>query len=192
MSDIKSTRKRGRPPKADKGVKPKSPQLELSNLPQHSAPTIVSHHLAPALVTQVYDSYWRFAAERQQIFFRRMADAAQPWTIDPVLATYKFTNAYRASDRVSQYLIRNVIYREDLPNDPKELIFRILLFKLFNKIETWQMLEHELGHVTFSSYSFTLRAVGLSEPANIDGRWESNPHSLRNGILSRARLPPHS
>lgn len=155
MSDIKSTRKRGRPPKADKAVKPESPQLDLSITPKHSAPTIVSHHLAPALVTEVYDSYWRFAAERQQIFFRRMANADQPWTIDPVLTTYKFTNAYRASDRVSQYLIRNVIYREDLPSDPKELIFRILLFKLFNKIETWQMLEHELGQMTFSSYSFS-------------------------------------
>jgi len=129
--------------------------MELSITPEHSAPAIVSHHLAPALVTEVYDSYWRFAAERQQIFFRRMADAIQPWTIDPILTSYKFTNAYRASDRVSQYLIRNVIYREDLPNEPEELIFRILLFKFFNKIETWQMLEHKLGHITFSSYSFS-------------------------------------
>ena len=31
---------------------------------------------------------------------------------------HKFTNAYRASDRVSQYLIRNVIYRPDLPRRP--------------------------------------------------------------------------
>jgi len=155
MSDIKSPRKRGRPPKSDKGARPKSPQMELSITPEHSAPAIVSHHLAPALVTEVYDSYWRFAAERQQIFFRRMADAIQPWTIDPILTSYKFTNAYRASDRVSQYLIRNVIYREDLPNEPEELIFRILLFKFFNKIETWQMLEHKLGHITFSSYSFS-------------------------------------
>ena len=59
----------------------------------------------------------------------------------PVLATYKFTNAYRASDRVSQYLIRHVIYRADLPNTPREVFFRILLFKLFNKIETWELLE---------------------------------------------------
>jgi alpha-glutamyl/putrescinyl thymine pyrophosphorylase clade 1 len=64
-----------------------------------------------------------------------------PWTRNAVLAAYKFTNAYRASDRVSQYLIRHVIYRADLPNTPREVFFRILIFKLFNKIATWELLE---------------------------------------------------
>jgi alpha-glutamyl/putrescinyl thymine pyrophosphorylase clade 1 len=154
MNEIKGPQKRGRRPKVDQAAKPKSPQLALSIESKRSTPTIVLRHLAPALATEVYDSYWRFAAERQQIFFRRMADAMQPWTIDPILTTYKFTNAYRASDRVSQYLIKNVIYRDDLPNDPQEVVFRILLFKIFNKIETWQMLERKLGQLTFSSYSF--------------------------------------
>ena len=51
---------------------------------------------------KVFDTYWGFAAERQEIFFRRMAGAAPPWTADPILREFKFTNAYRASDRVSQ------------------------------------------------------------------------------------------
>src|SRR5579871_3589055 len=59
---------------------------------------IVLRHLAPAVVSEVYDTYWRFAAERQSIFFRRTRGTPPPWTTDPVLATYKFTNAYRASD----------------------------------------------------------------------------------------------
>ncbi len=67
---------------------------------------------------------------------------------------HKFTNAYRASDRVSQYLIRNVIYRSDLPSDPEEVVFRILLFKLFNKIETWELLQEEFGALTYAEYSF--------------------------------------
>jgi hypothetical protein len=154
MNKIKGPHQQGRRPKAEQAAKPKSPQLDLSINSNLSAPTIVLRHLAPALATEVYDSYWRFAAERQQIFFRRMANATRPWTTDPILTTYKFTNAYRASDRVSQYLIRHVIYRDDLPHDPHELVFRILLFKIFNKIETWQMLERSLGHLTFSSYSF--------------------------------------
>jgi hypothetical protein len=105
-------------------------------------------------VTPVYDSYWRFAAERQNVFFNRIIGTARPWTTNPVLATYKFTNAYRASDRVSQYLIRHVIYRDDLPASEEEVFFRILLFKLFNKIETWLLLESELGPLTFSDYRF--------------------------------------
>ena len=112
-------------------------------------------HLAPAKVSEVYESYWRFAAERQDVFFRRARGEAQPWTGNVVLTTYKFTNAYRASDRASQYLIRHVIYRADLPNSPREVFFRILLFKLFNKIETWELLERSFGSITFEDYCFT-------------------------------------
>src|SRR2546425_3140656 len=76
--------------------------------------------------SSVYNSYWMFAAERQNVFFRRLEGSPPPWTQDPVIHAHKFTNAYRASDRVSQYLIRNVIYRADLPSDPTEVVFRIL------------------------------------------------------------------
>jgi hypothetical protein len=110
--------------------------------------------LAPARVTEVYESYWRFAAERQSIFFKRLERFNEPWTRDPILSEYKFTNAYRASDRVSQYLIRHVIYRDDLPGSEREVCFRILLFKFFNKIETWNLLESRLGPIVFSEYRF--------------------------------------
>ena len=56
--------------------------------------------------SQIYNTYWRFAAERQCVFFRRFEGSPAPWTQDPVMRAYKFTNVYRASDRVSQYLIR--------------------------------------------------------------------------------------
>ncbi len=102
----------------------------------------------------VYNSYWRFAAERQAVFFRRLEGQQPPWTKDPVILVHKFTNAYRASDRISQYLIRNVIYRRDLPEEIDEVFFRILLFKLFNKIETWELLETTIGPLTFMDYSF--------------------------------------
>jgi len=105
--------------------------------------------------TPVFDAYWYFAAERQKIFLRKVTGANDPaLTTDPVLSEYKFTNAYRASDRVSQYLIRHVIYRDDLPDDPDNLLFRTLLFKLFNKIETWEALEEAFGDLTVGRYNF--------------------------------------
>ena len=66
--------------------------------------------LRPLKPTLLFLAFWRFAAERQRVFWQRVQGLPPPWTCDPVLATYKFTNAYRASDRVSQYLIRSVIY----------------------------------------------------------------------------------
>ena len=102
--------------------------------------------------SKVFDTYWRFAAERQEIFFRRLAGAPPPWTADPILREFKFTNAYRASDRVSQYLITRIIYSGD--QNPDELIFRILVFKMFNRIETWELLEESLGGISLAAYDF--------------------------------------
>jgi hypothetical protein len=109
--------------------------------------------MTPAKPSVVFDAYWHFAAERQRIFMARFAGAEGPWTSDEILKTYKFTNAYRASDRVSQYLIRNVIYSEF--TSVQDTFFRILLFKLFNKIETWELLQTQLGPITWQSYDYT-------------------------------------
>ena len=95
--------------------------------------------------TYVLDTYWKFAKKRQDIFMSRVNGDAPPWTTDTILSTYKFTNVYRASDRVSQYLIQNVIYKGS--QNYEEIFFRILLFKLFNKIETWEYLLENLGYI---------------------------------------------
>jgi alpha-glutamyl/putrescinyl thymine pyrophosphorylase clade 1 len=102
--------------------------------------------------TPVFDSYWRFASERQEMFMRRALGSAPPWTDDPILSMHRFTNTYRASDRVSQYLIRNVIYEGS--QKPEEVFFRTILFKLFNKIETWESLRRELGTLSWRGFSF--------------------------------------
>ncbi|WP_396911355.1 nucleotide kinase domain-containing protein [Mycolicibacterium sp.] len=100
--------------------------------------------------TPVFDTYWRFAARRQEIYQARVAGARGPWTSDPVLRAHRFTNCYRAADRVSQFVIREVAYSGD--QRPAELIFRILLFKLFNKIDTWQLLTAEVGSPTLATF----------------------------------------
>lgn len=104
--------------------------------------------------TEVFDEYWRFACERQSIFFARIKSDIFPWTSDPILLNYKFTNAYRASDRVSQYLIRNVIYSSEY--SAEDTFFRIILFKIFNKIETWELIEKKFGEITYKEFSFKL------------------------------------
>ena len=113
---------------------------------------IVFSTISPAKCSEAYDTFWNFAVERQRIFFQRLGGAHAPWTHDRILGKYKFTNAYRASDRVSQYLIRNVIY--DRTHEPIDLYFRIVLFKLFNKIETWRLMERELGDICAESFRF--------------------------------------
>lgn len=93
----------------------------------------------------VYETYWRFAALRQDVFHRRVRGESSPWTSDGILTAHRFTNAYRAADRVSQYLIRHVAYAGDQAAD--EIVFRVLLFKFFNRIETWELLTTAIGEI---------------------------------------------
>ena len=99
----------------------------------------------------VYDTFWRFAAERQAVYERRLIGAAAPWTADPILLAYRFTNVFRASDRVSQHLIREVQYGPGRSQAPDEVFFRTLLFKLFNRTGTWELLERSLGPVSWQA-----------------------------------------
>ena len=145
------------------------------------APTVSPSHLLPVKVTPVFDSYWRFAVERQNVFCQRLKGKSAPWTTDTVISVHKFTNAYRASDRVSQYLIRHVIYRDDLPKSPSEVLFRTLLFKLFNKIETWKLLEHTFGEVTFKNYKFEHYDKVLSQAMRAGGRIYSAAYIMPPG-----------
>lgn len=104
--------------------------------------------------TKVFNTYWCFAAARQSLYLRRLEGDPAPWTDDPILRDHRFTNAYRAADRVSQFLIREVIYAQDSPHGEEDVVFRTLLFKIFNKIGTWQSLEYLVGPVSWRTYDF--------------------------------------
>ena len=189
-------RPRGRRPKTNLSGSQVSLPMDLPvagrSADRSPAPApIILRHLAPAKVSEVYESYWRFAAERQAVFFRRARGESSPWTDNPVLGLYKFTNAYRASDRASQYLIRRVIYRDDLPRSPREIFFRILLFKLFNRIETWELLERALGPVTFEDYSFAAYDGVLTRAMQTGRRIYSAAYIMPPGSRSFGRSAKH-
>jgi hypothetical protein len=101
--------------------------------------------------SDVYDTYWSFAVKRHEDFFKRLSNPNGPWTDDPVIKNNRFTNVFRAADRVSQYLI--CLQYEDEHN-LEEVFFKTILFKLFNKIETYAFLERQSGKVSFESFSF--------------------------------------
>ena len=118
---------------------------------KQTGPTLLLSAWTPAKPTKVLDTYWRFAAERQNVFLRRLRGDEPPWTDDPILRGFKFTNAYRASDRVSQFLIRHVIHGTPgtMAESAEDLFFRIILFKTFNKIDTWRLIEERFGEVSW-------------------------------------------
>ena len=111
---------------------------------------------------EIYDLYWYFAWERQNIFWKKLNGEEAPWTDDNILQQYKFCNSYRVNDRVSQYLLKNVIYNGNIYED-EDMLFRIILFKLFNKEATWELLVNEFGDITLKGFNFERYSKVLSE-----------------------------
>jgi alpha-glutamyl/putrescinyl thymine pyrophosphorylase clade 1 len=135
--------------------------------------------------TQVFDTYWRFAAARQAVYEARLSRQPPPWSDDPILGAYRFTNSYRASDRVSQYLITQVCYRGDLSWD--EVFFRVLLFKIFNRVATWQLLTAQLGQVTWTQYEHATYNAVLSEALAAGERLYSAAYIMPQPPLGEGR-----
>lgn len=100
----------------------------------------------------IWDTYWKFAYNRHEMWWSRHTGGEFPWTEDPILLEHRFTNSYRVLDRVSQYLLREVQYKETRSQAIDEVFFRTLLFKIFNKISTWELIEEHLGSVSWQSF----------------------------------------
>jgi len=133
----------------------------------------------PIVPSDAYDTYWKFAYKRQEAFLNRLNNSQSIITDDEIIKTYKFTNVYRACDRVSQYLIKNVIYNESF--DTRDLFLRIILFKLFNKIETWELLESKFGTITESNFSLKKYKNFLDREMNNGRVLYSNAYMMASG-----------
>ncbi|KAJ6526565.1 hypothetical protein DFH09DRAFT_995662 [Mycena vulgaris] len=178
-----------------------SPSPEPETAPAPSAIVISGQKLQP---TVVFDTLWRWLVERKAIDDRRREGLLAPWTRDPILFKYKFCNAYRVLDRTSQFVITDVI--EQGSQDRTELLFRILLFNCFNKIETWILLKDAFGDTpTYAAYNLAAynkvlsaaihrgRTLFTAAYMKIGKRWDYDVNHMRHlqllEVLMRD-LPP--
>jgi len=103
----------------------------------------------------IEETMFNFVRKRMGIFWARVEGKKPPYTDDPILQKYRFTNVFRVSDRVSQWMIRHVQYNENWGEE--DLIIRTLLFKNFNLPKTWTALEDKLGdYVRYSNFDFDI------------------------------------
>lgn len=78
--------------------------------------------------------YWMY--ERQNIYYRRHVEKRPaPWTDDPILQTYKFTNVHRCLDRTTIWYHDHV---EKLPGR-RSIMFGTFVHRIFNNIPTMEM-----------------------------------------------------
>lgn len=108
-----------------------------------------------------------FIWEREAIRIARENGHPAPWTADPVLQKYKFTNIRRRDDRGSQWVIKHLIQ----PNGNRlDLWFTLLVARLVNWPPTLQALiqagvlpcsPEEFDAAQFESVLEALRATGV-------------------------------
>mgnify|MGYP003651308414 FL=1 len=83
---------------------------------------------------EAIESFFGWINERHAIYRRRARGAPAPWTIDPILEKYKFTNPFRENDRVTIWMRENFTNpNEDRPHG--EIIFNCCLFRMVGTSE---------------------------------------------------------
>ncbi|KAL1697662.1 hypothetical protein EV121DRAFT_219180, partial [Schizophyllum commune] len=98
-----------------------------------------------------FNLLWYWLAERQDIYNRRRQGLPRDeWTDDPILKSSWFCNAYRILDRECQFLVREVI--EKGSQDPIEICFRVMLYDIFTRASTYQLLAQHFAPLSYKTF----------------------------------------
>lgn len=93
----------------------------------------------PVFNPEVLEIFKYYVAERYNMHLLKDIQGKQfPWTQDIILSMYRFTNIRREQDKNSKYLLD--MMKDHGNKMTPNMICNIILFRLFNKIETSQLL----------------------------------------------------
>ena len=92
-----------------------------------------------ALATADVSLFFYWVNERHRIYLAREEGKPKPWTDDPILRDYKFTNVYRQLDRGTKWLTDNFI-QPHINDDPRLLAANICWYRMFNWTGTGELL----------------------------------------------------
>jgi hypothetical protein len=81
-----------------------------------------------------YNVLVHYLNEREAIRIKRSEGLPGPWTDDPILSRYKFTNIKRINDRTTQWLVRNW-YNPNRDASPQTLTLNCAIARYFGSIE---------------------------------------------------------
>lgn len=86
--------------------------------------------------------FFRYARARHEIYLKRQAGAPKPWTKDPILSKYRFTNVFRELDKTTVWFRQHV---RDVLRDRPEVLLATVLFRLLNRIEVGEAIFSQLN-----------------------------------------------
>lgn len=102
-------------------------------MPQGSAWETIKAEIAPPnkkIIKEHRDIFYRYISERYRILVRRQRGRKFPWTSDPILRDYSFTNVFRKDDKGTQWLldhVRNGFGKKSLTK--KDMIWQVVQYR---------------------------------------------------------------
>jgi len=94
------------------------------------------------------NEFFAFERERYNIYLRRQAGQKWPWTDDPILREYRFTNTFRELDRTTTWFRENIRGPLSLKATNDEgrlkLVNSTLIFRWFNRISSMELIKEQL------------------------------------------------
>lgn len=97
----------------------------------------------PVLNEENLRHLYNFIIRRYKIHLRKdVWNKPQPWTKDPILLEFRFTNVRREHDRETKWLINNITSNTKLSYEDK--LMNCILFRLFNKHETSELISQPI------------------------------------------------
>src|SRR5262245_58391179 len=112
------------------------------------------------------ERFLNYVQERDAIYRRKSRGDPWPWTEDPILQEYRFTEIYRERDRTSLHYQKSV---RDKYNKDSLVLPGTVLYRWFNRISTCYILfnEPELDNMTpFERYIHSDNLGALMMPLN--------------------------
>lgn len=127
---------------------------------------------------------FHWISERYKIHLKKdVLKLKKPWTNDEILQNYKFTNVRREHDKETKWLIKNICSNSSL--SLKNKILNIILFRLFNKSQTLELIG--LQDFDNKSLNSSIIKVKLRDKKDVpffsNAFYTSGPKSVANKLF---------
>lgn len=107
----------------------------------------------PVLNEENFRHLYNFITRRYVIHKRKdVKGLPAPWTKDPILQEFKFTNVRREHDRETKWLLENVVNNIRLDYDNK--LMNIMLYRMFNKSKTLEVFGSTIDFYAWDDKTF--------------------------------------
>jgi hypothetical protein len=93
-------------------------------------------------IPEMVDRYFKFIEDRHAIYIARQDGKSYPWTDDPILKTYKFTNVFRQLDTGTIWYTENIAKPHA---ESPALFFHTCAYRMMNFWPTYEQILKELG-----------------------------------------------